>query len=325
MQPIHAISILRSSRPASLAREQFPLLLCLIWFAVASITAPGFASLPNMESLLLALFPLLVVSLGQTLVLLVGGIDLSQPSGIALASVLGSLVATSGITTDAGVLSATGVLTMLATGAALGLFNGTAVAFLRMPAFMVTLATMMGASGLAIWTTQSRTVPNLPPQLIAIGSSTWISLLMVSGLALLTHLTLAHTILGRWIYALGQNRRVAEVSGVPVRMVTVFAFVASGLCAGFAAIIYTGRLQCGSPSHGQNILLDVIGASVIGGASLFGGKGKATGTIYGALFLTLLGNSLNLLNLSHFVIMMTKGLVILVAAGLDQARNQPSR
>jgi ribose transport system permease protein len=109
---------------------------------------------------------------------------------------------------------------------------------------------------------------------------------------------------------------------VPVGRTITRAYVSSGVCAAVAAVLYTGRLETGSPVLGQRLLLDVIGAAVIGGASLFGGRGKVVWTIYGVLFLTLIDNTLNLAGHSHFTIMMVKGGVILLAALLDVLRRR---
>jgi len=136
------------------------------------------------------------------------------------------------------------------------------------------------------------------------------------------HVLLARTLLGRWLYAVGHNPRASLISGVPVAGVTVGAYVLSGIFAAMAAILLTARLETGSPNHGKALLLDVIGAAVIGGTSLFGGKGKVVWTVYGVLFLTLISNGLNLLNLSDFLIMIIKGVVILVAALLDVWRTR---
>jgi ribose transport system permease protein len=133
---------------------------------------------------------------------------------------------------------------------------------------------------------------------------------------------LSRSLFGRWLYAVGHNARAANVSGVPVAGVVMGAYIASGLCAAVAAVIYTGQAEAGSPVLGQRILLDVIGATVLGGASLFGGKGKVLWTLWGVLFFKLIDNSLNLLNLSVFAITMVKGGVILGAAVLDAARQR---
>jgi ribose/xylose/arabinose/galactoside ABC-type transport system permease subunit len=133
---------------------------------------------------------------------------------------------------------------------------------------------------------------------------------------------LQHTLYGRWLFAIGLNPRAAEVSGVPVRKVVFWAYVISGGCAGLASVLYTGRLETGSPVMGQRVLLDVVGAAVIGGVSLFGGRGKVLWTVYGALFLTVVDKGLQLLGLSLASVFAVKGGVILMAAIIDAQRQR---
>jgi ribose transport system permease protein len=127
------------------------------------------------------------------------------------------------------------------------------------------------------------------------------------------------------MFAVGGNVRTARVSGVPVERTVLLAYVACGACAAAASILYTARLETGSPVLGQRILLDVIGAVVIGGTSLFGGRGSVVGTIYGAVFITLLDNGLNLMGLSSFTVLIVKGAVILAAALADATRERLER
>ena len=156
-----------------------------------------------------------------------------------------------------------GGLLMLSLGAVIGAGNGLAVAKLRMPSFMVTLTTMMFLSGLAIWLTQSKNIPGLPKAFTRIGSQLWITVLIATLIAGFTSLILGRTLFGRWLYGVGQNSKTANVSGVPVDGVIITAYATSGLFAAAASIIYTARLETGSPVLGQRILLDVIGASVL--------------------------------------------------------------
>ena len=149
-----------------------------------------------------------------------------------------------------------------------------------------------------------------------------IVLLVASTLAGFAEFMLARSLFGRWLHAVGYNARAAFVSGVPVDRVITGAYVVSGVLAAAASVLYTARLETASPVLGQRMLLDVLGATVIGGTSLFGGKGKVVWTLFGALFLTLLDNGLNLIGLSHFSIMMVKGAVIVLAALLDATRNR---
>jgi ribose/xylose/arabinose/galactoside ABC-type transport system permease subunit len=135
-------------------------------------------------------------------------------------------------------------------------------------------------------------------------------------------LILKRTLLGMNLRNLGHNPQAARVAGVRVKRVTLLAYVLCGLYAGIASILITAQLETGSPVQWENNLLDVIGAAVIGGTSLYGGRGSVVWTFSGVLLLTLIDNSLNLINLSHFTIMMAKGAVILVAALLDTVRNR---
>lgn len=307
-----------------LGSEYLVLALCAAYFAALAPFTPGFASVGNLGYILSAMLPLLVIATGQTLVLITAGIDLSVTSIIALASVLGAMVinADTGLLAGSALATPAGVLVMLAVGATIGLLNGAAVTLFRMPPFIVTLTGMMFFSGLAIWLAESKSIANLPDSFIALGKHVWLAGGIAAGVAVAGHLLLTRTVAGRWLYAVGHNPRAALVSGVPVSRTLVLAYVACGLCAGVAAVIITGRLETGSPVHWRGNLLDIIGATVIGGTSLYGGRGKVLWTVFGVLFLTLLDNSLNLLNLSHFTIMMVKGAVILAAAVLDAVRNR---
>jgi ribose/xylose/arabinose/galactoside ABC-type transport system permease subunit len=133
---------------------------------------------------------------------------------------------------------------------------------------------------------------------------------------------LTRSLFGRRLYALGMNPRTAAVSGVPVDRIRILAYAACGTCAAVGSILYTARLQTGSPVLGQRILLDVVGAAVIGGTSLFGGRGQVPTTLLGVLFICLIDNSLNMMGLSNFAVMMVKGGVILTAALVDAVRSK---
>lgn len=270
------------------------------------------------------MLPLLIVATGQTFVLIGGGIDLSAPSIVSLASVGGALL----MSEQGGLFAVNrwwsvplGISVMLGTGLVVGFLNGVAISRLQMPPFIVTLTTMMFFGGLAVWLTKSRTIANLPSLFNAIGSKSFFylpyALVVAIAVVAFGHFILSRTLPGRWLYAIGHNAKAAIVSGVPVEATVVFSYVVSGLCAATASVLYTGRIETGSPVLGQRIFLDVIAAAVIGGTSLFGGKGKIFWTCCGVLFITIIDNSLNMLGLSYFVVMMVKGSVILFAALLD--------
>ena len=315
-------------RLSRLPGEAWVALSCAALFALLAPAVPGFASAGNLRNLLSSLLPLVAVAVGETLVLVAGGIDLSVTAVIALASVLGAKV----MTADGGLLAGhplavpAAVLAMLATGLAVGAVNGLAVARLRMPPFLATLAATTFASGFAIWLTRSEGIAGLPSSFRALGAGRLgpfpAALVVVLPLALAAHALLVRTVAGRWLFAIGGNARTARVSGVPVERATLLAYVACGACAAIASVLYTARLETGSPVLGQRLFLDVIAAVVIGGTSLFGGRGSVAGTVLGALFITLLDNGLNLMGLSSFSVLMVKGAVILAAALVDAARER---
>ena len=301
--------------------------LCVAYYVLMCFIAPGFFSVHNSWNLLFNLLPLLIIAIGQTYVMLTAGIDLSVTSIIALASVAGGFImsADTGLALSPAVSIFLGIILMLATGMLIGWINGIAVTKFGMPAFMVTLTTMIFFSGLAIWLTQSQNIYNLPEAFIDMPYSfillpipAIIGLLVV----VLAYIILNKTLPGRWVYAVGLNAKTAMISGVKVHQTIIFTYIFSGLCAAIASVLYTARLETGSPVMGQNILLDVIGAVVIGGTSLFGGKGKIQWTVLGVIFITLLDNSLNLIGFSYFLIMIFKGVVILLAAVLNVLRER---
>jgi ribose/xylose/arabinose/galactoside ABC-type transport system permease subunit len=293
--------------------------MCAAYAAGVGPFTPGFFTIGNAENLVVSALPLFILAAGQTLVMVTGGIDLSMTSVLALASITGARV----MTPDggAGAIAAALVL-MLSAGAAVGALNGLAVARLRMPPFIVTLTAMTFISGLAVWLTRSRNIGPLPAGFNAIGGRAAIVAAVAAAAGLGAHLLLSRTLLGRWLTAVGHNPRAALVSGVPVSLVLVLAYVLSGLFAGLASVIYTAQTETGSPILGQRLLLDVVAATVIGGTSLFGGRGRIHLTLLGVVFFKLIDNTLNLLDLSHFTIMMVKGGLILAAALLDTLRHR---
>jgi ribose/xylose/arabinose/galactoside ABC-type transport system permease subunit len=304
--------------------DYFVLWLCVAYAAAVAPFTPGFLTLDNAGNVIATLLPLFIVALAQTLVMITGGIDLSVTSIIGLCSVSGALI----MNDDTGWLARNpaaipaGVCTMLAVGGAVGAVNGTAITRFRMPPFIVTLAAMMGVGGMAVWLTQSKTINQLPRGFNALGGNTTLALLITLVAGIGVHVMLSRSVFGRWLYAVGHNPRTARASGVPVNGVVMSAYIGSGVLAALAAVLYTGQAETGSPVLGQRILLDVIGATVIGGTSLFGGRGKVLWTLFGVLFLKLVDNSLNLLSLSLFTLTIVKGVVILLAALLDSLRTR---
>jgi ribose/xylose/arabinose/galactoside ABC-type transport system permease subunit len=328
-----ARSSLRNAAERLILSQYLVLVLTVLYFLAMWPIVPAIAAPDTLLDIVNAMAPLLVVAIGQTFVLIVAGIDLSAPSILAMASVVAASLMTGdgGYLMDSAYVIPGGILAFLAVGTAIGLFNGTCTAWLGMPSFIVTLTTMMFFSGAAIWYTALHTdassIGNLPASFLWLGEGQidgglTFPIIVAAVVALLAHFALNNTVFGRWLYAIGTNPRAAAVSGVPVRRAIMFAFVISGLCAGISSVLYTGRLETGTPVLGQRILLDVIGAAVIGGVSLFGGKGKIMWTIFGVLFLAVIDKSLQLLGLSLFSVFAIKGGVILLASVIDALRHR---
>jgi ribose/xylose/arabinose/galactoside ABC-type transport system permease subunit len=327
--------------------DHFVLVLTVLYFLLVWAVYPHMAGRRNIANLFSNVWPLLALVIGQMFVLIVGGIDLSQTSIMAVTSVLGAMIMATAFdpakfehnplwgvvfSEQGGLLAGTGwavpiaIFAILVVGVAIGFLNGVAVAKLKMPPFMVTLVGMSFFSGLAICLTKSENIMHLPGTFIAIGKGSLgpvpSASLIVVALAALAFVILNLSLLGRWFYAVGQSVRAARVSGVPTERVVVLAYVFSGFCAGVGSILYSARLEAGRPTLGRNLLLDVIGAAVIGGISLFGGKGKVLWAVYGVLFFVVLDNSLNKMPLEFYSIDIIKGGVILIAALLDALRTR---
>jgi ribose transport system permease protein len=340
-----------------LLSDSFVLFLTLAYFLVLWIFLPRLGSARNLSNLSSNVWPLLMLVIGQMFVLIVGGIDLSQTAIMAITSVSGALVMTSQLAPELfaknplwGVLLSeqggplgsselavpAGIAVMLLIGVLIGAGNGLAVARLRMPPFMVTLVSMFFFSGLAIFVTRSENVSHLPDSFVAIGQGYLgripagrgsVGLVPYSffagvALAVAAWFVLAKTVLGRWFYAVGINQRSAQVSGVPTQRVIICAYAISGFCAALGSVLYSARLGAGRPTLGENVLLDIIGAAVIGGISLFGGKGKVRWAFYGVLFFVLLDSSLYMMNFKFYTVNIVKGSVILLAALLDVLRSR---
>lgn len=323
----------RSLAVRLLVSEYLVLALAVVYVLALWPIVPEIATRDTMLDVLAAMMPLLVVAIGQTFVLIVAGIDLSAPSVMAAASVVGASMMTGdgGFAVATGVPVLIGIVAFVAVGLLIGLFNGVCTTRLGMPPFIVTLTTMMFFSGFALFYTAALTddgssFGNLPSVFVAIGQGTVGGLPYSLGIAAVVmgvaHLVLTRTVFGAWLYAIGRNPRAAAISGVPVKRAVMWTFIISGTCAAIASILYTGRLETGTPVLGQRVLLDVIGSAVIGGVSLFGGSGKVTQTLYGVLFLTVVDKGLQLLGLDLASVFAIKGMVILLAAVLDALRHR---
>jgi len=296
-----------------------PLLILIALIAVMAILSPFFLTTRNLGNVLAATAAIAVLSMGQLLVILTRGIDLSVGSTLALASVVGALVFT-GIDSGAVV-----VVAMLATGLLVGAINGVVYVKGRLPhPFVITLAMLSIARGLALWLSGGQPIRGMPDVVNVIGGGTigWlpVSALVVLAIAVVVYVLTTRIVWGRWIYAVGGNPDAARRTGIPVNKVLISVYLLSGLAAGIAGIITAGRLNAGSPTFGELAELDSIAAVVIGGASFLGGRGNVLNALVGALMIGVIRNGMNLLAVDAFFQLIVIGVVIVLAVEADVLR-----
>ncbi|SMD06464.1 ribose transport system permease protein [Kibdelosporangium aridum] len=287
-----------------------------------------FLTSDNLFNVVRAVSEIGIIAVGMTFVILIGGIDLSVGAMLGLAAV-GSAVLL--VENDFGLIPT--VLIVLAVGLAFGLLQGVASALFSIQAFIVTLAGLQIARGLArIWSGGQGVAiaygdgpGEAPVAFSLLGERTFNGLVPIPALifvvvAVLAILFLRGTAFSRHVYAIGGNEKAARLSGVPVTRVKIIVFGICGLLAALAGIIHAGQLNQGSPNDGLGYELDAIAAVVVGGTSLAGGRGSVVGTVAGALLLGVLNNILALNSVDTNVQLLIKGLVIVVAAGLQRLR-----
>ncbi len=298
-----------------------PALILLLLCLILTIATPFFLTGDNLTNLLVQVAPLAALAIGQLFVILVGGIDLSVGSVLALCTVTGSLAFQH---IGGGAVT---VATMLLTGMAVGLVNGLLLVKGRMPhAFIPTLATLNVARGLALLLAGGRPMPGMPKVVTAVGGDTVgpipVAIIVVAGFGLLAVLLARRLRWGRWIYAVGGDKEAARRLGIPVDWVMISVFVFSGLAAGIAGLITAGRVDAGYPTAGTLQELAAISAVIIGGASFFGGRGTISGAIVGAFIFGVINNGLNLLNVSVYFQLIAIGVIVVVAVELDVVRRR---
>ena len=293
------------------------LVLLAAGFALAS---PDFLSSRNLANIALQAAALIIVALGMTLVILTEGIDLSMGAVLGLCGVVMSLI-----------LVAHGSLPMallvaLTIGLAVGIANGTLVAYGGMPPFIVTLGVYGMAQSLAMVLTQGNSVTGLPPAIRWFNEGHWLGvpvpIFAMLAVFALTWVLLYRTRFGRYVFAIGGNRRALELAGVPVRAWLVAVYAYAGLLAALASFIMTARMNAAHPTIGIGLEFDAIAAVILGGTSFEKGNGGLGGTLVGALAVAVLRNGLNLIGMSAEWQVATVGLVIVSAVALDALRSR---
>lgn len=293
-------------------------LLVLTVFMV--LVAPNFTTMSNGFNIARAVSINAVLAAGMTLVILTAGIDLS----------VGSIVGVSGVVSillwNAGTGPVISVLGGIAVGALAGLVNGILVAYLALPAFIVTLGAMTYLRGTAYALTDAKPLiadGELGFRFLGTGNIAGIPAPVLIMLAVYIALwfVLERTRFGRHIYAVGGNAEAARLAGIKVKRVLTRVYLLAGLTAGIAGVMFAARVDSGQPRAGEGYELDAIAAVVLGGTSLAGGRGRIHGTFIGALIMGVLSNGLTLMNVPFFNQLIVKGVVIVLAIGIDSLKN----
>lgn len=298
---------------ATLARgwQRVGVLAALVLLVIAaSFLSPRFLTVPNLLNVLRQVSIVGILATGMTFVILTRGIDLSVGSILGIAVVLFA-----GSMDNRGM----GLAIPLGLGAAalVGLVNGIGIAYAGLPAFIMTLGMLSFVRGLAFIYTGGTPVPIISEDFYSLGNG-YLAGVPIPALILLAALLVSAFILGltpfgRSVYAIGSNEEAARLSGVPVRLYKTIVYVISGLMSGLAGLVYASQLSIGTPIAGQGYELDSIAAVVVGGTSLFGGKGSVAGTFLGTLIIGVLANILNLTGVDPFVQQLFKGALIILA------------
>jgi ribose transport system permease protein len=308
--------------------SRFHSLIALLLMASAfSIFADGFCSVDNFWTVMRQISVNTCLSVGMTLVILTGGIDLSVGSILALSGAIMAGLLKSGTRLETfdlyiGYQAPAAIAIGILVGASLGLFNGLTITRFKVPPFVATLAMLTIARGLTKLYTGGEAITGLGDAFVGIGSGrllgvpnqVWIA----AGIVIAATVMLRKTRFGRYVYAVGGNEEAAKLSGLNVRKIKLMVYTAAGALSAVGGLIVTSRLNSATPIAGEGFELDSIAAVVIGGTSLSGGRGSVLGTVLGALIIGVLNSGLVIMGVDPFWQTVIKGFVILLAVVIDR-------
>lgn len=291
------------------------IILCIALF----IATPVFLTVPNIINIGIQAAVVAIMAFGMTFVIVTSGIDLSVGSVAALSAMVSAWMFS-----NAGLPGWLTLIVGLLIGLLAGAVSGLAIAYGKLPAFIATLAMMSVARGLTLVISGGTPVAasDSVNQLGADVGPIPVPVIMLALAGVVCWFMLSRTVLGRSLYAIGGNEEAARLSGIPVRRILVTVYALAGVFAGLAGLVLAGRLSSAQPQAGFGYELDAIAAVVIGGASLSGGSGKASGTFIGAVLLAVIRNGFNILNVSSFWQQVVIGCVIALAVGFDVFRSK---
>ncbi len=301
----------------SLAEAVLPLFIVAL-AAIAGLIEPRFLSVDNLLNLGRQMVPLLIISLGQAIAIIRGGLDLSLAAVLSLSGVAGVLVMEShGIPA--------GIAVMLVTGMVTGTVSGFIIAYFRTTPLVVTLGMLSIAQALALIMSGGVPIYDVPASYVqAVGFDSILGIPVVVWIAAVATLAMAlllrRTVFGRYVYAIGSNASAAAKSGVNVRLYTMLVYTVSGLSAAIGAVVLTAWVGSAQPIAAPNITLESLAAVVLGGVALTGGSGGVRQVFLGVVVLSMLSNIMNMIGVSAYFQTLAVGVVIIVAVILDRFR-----
>lgn len=304
--------------------EEHPSAFSLLGLVVLAVTltfvSDRFLSWENLGNIGRQVSINAIIATGMTLVIITGGVDLSVGAVMTLAMTFGAGAMLAGVPVSLAIALA------LLTGLCCGAINGALIAYARLPAIIVTLATMEIPRGIALLYTGGYPLANLPASFGPLGRGEILGIhvptLVMFAVVLAGHVFLTRFVAGRAFYALGGNEEAARLSGLPVQRYKLLAYTLSGFTAALAGVVLASRLMSGQPNAGIGFELDAIAAVVLGGTAIAGGRGSIVGTLIGAVTLGLLNNGLNLMSVSPYTQKILKGVVILIAIYLGSLKRE---
>ena len=293
-------------------------LILLFMCVILTLLKPSFLSVPNMINIFRQISIIAIISMGSTLVIVSGGIDLSPGSIVGVSGVVAALCSASGMPLIVALIAGLGM------GAACGFFNGVVIARGKIPPFIVTLGMLSIARGLAYVISQGKPISGLSSSFLVLGRSDVLGIpvpiILMLLVVLLTWVLMNKRVFGKHIYAIGGNEDAAHVSGIRISRTKIKVYTYAGLMAGLGGILLASRIATGHPISGSGYELDAIAATVIGGTSLSGGIGSIGGTLIGALIIGVLNNGLDILGVPAYYQQIAKGFIIIIAVLMDRKR-----
>lgn len=317
--------VLPKVRPGARGRFQFLfgltlLALLLVLWAILAFATPNFWSTNNISNLLRQGSMTAILAIGQTFVIITGGIDLSVGAIVGFTSVVAAMLLEAGFPIWAASLITLGI------GVAIGLFHGFGIVRLGLPPFIITLATLTSLRGIGLLMTNGATISITNDAFTAFSRADFLGVpslfWMVILVAVPAYIFLHHSRWGRYLFSVGSNAEASRLSGVNVPKMIYLAYTLSALCASFVGLLLAARIGIGNATQAEGWELQAIASSVIGGTSLFGAVGSVHGPLLGAFILATINNGANLLNVNSFWQRIITGVLIIVIVYFDQLRRR---